>query len=214
MVYKFAAPPVKDTNGVYDERLDVALLRPAGESVEDYDTWVAEQAAHKEDPTKPTPQRRAHYEFFLPPDKTKVRGIKRNFTTNDPDNEDEIPFDHGVDEEGRPRKFFKYENIRTYETAAQTGDASNTYGDILVLALHDPESHPDEALRSTQLQKAAYFYPISQRVNIRPKRLGKTAMVGGDVQKVDIIETAARDPTAHEAEKRETLRQQYDTVEI
>lgn len=216
MMYKFMAPPVSNTGGRYDERLDVAFLRPAGRSLEDQERFLQEEAAQKEDPTLPKPTTRYHYEFFLPEEKEKVWGIKRNFSTYDPDNEDEIPFDVGVDDEGQPRKYFKYNHIRTYETSNQAGDMADTFGDIVAVALHDPESHDEPPLRSSKLQKAAYFYPIGQKTYIKPRRpekegKGKIPMYE-EMTKVDIIETAARDPV-NEMEKREAVRKQWDVIE-
>lgn len=212
MIYRFAAPPVKDTETGYDERLDVAMLRPLGETVDDHENYLAEVQRQKEDPTLPLPLPRYHFEFFLPADKDKVGGIKRNFSTFDPDNEDEIAFDHGVDEEGHPRKCFKYENIRTYDTQNQTGDPDDTYGNVVALALHDPESHSAPRLRSSKLQKAAYFYPISHRTTIKPKRTGKLELLDGEYTRVDAIEAAARDP-AQEAEKRKEILNRYNALE-
>ncbi|KAF2191322.1 Paf1-domain-containing protein [Zopfia rhizophila CBS 207.26] len=216
MVYKFMAPPVNDPNKPYDERLDVALLRPAGQTVKDVDLYLQEQEAHRLDPTTPVPIPRYQFEFFLPPDKEKVRGIKRNFTTYDPENEDEIPFDHGHDENGQPRKYFKYDHVRTYETAQQTGDPEDTYGDVVALALHDPESLPEQRLRDGKLQKAAYFYPIIQRTSIRPRRPGHVDMFvkEGDPEmvRVDIIETVAREPM-DEVPRREAIKRRFDVIE-
>lgn len=209
MVYKFLAPPLNTRD--YDPRLDVGLLRPVGQTVQDQDLYLRETEAHKEDPTLPLPIPRYHFEFFVPPDRSKVHGIKRNFTTNEPDGDD-IPFDEGQDEEGRPRKYFKYENIRTYETEKQTGDPEDAYGEVVAIALHDPANHDDEPLRDSKMQKAAYFYPIVQRTQIRGRRPGKVEMVGEVAQKVHVIETAARDADA-EMEKRQAVRRRYDPIE-
>ena len=214
MVYKFMAPPVSNPNDpTYDERVDVALLRPIGQSIKDQDLYQQEVEAQKLDPTLPVPIARHQFEYFLPPDRDeeKLRGIKRNFTTFDPDNEDEIPFDTGTDEDGRPRKFFKFENVRIYETANQVGDPEDPYGDVVGVALHDPDTHPNEPLRSTKLQKAAYFYPIVQRTSIRPRRPGQADMVE-EMPKVDVIETAARAPEA-EVDRREAVRKRFDIIE-
>ncbi|KAF2745469.1 Paf1-domain-containing protein [Sporormia fimetaria CBS 119925] len=211
MMYKFDKAPVRDANGGYDERLDVALLRPIGETVADHERWELDMVEYKENPqSRPRPMQRCQFEFFLPVDRTKVRGIKRNFTTNDPDNEEEIPFEDGADEEGRPRKQFRYEQLRVYETKAQTGDVDHAFDDVLALALHDGESHEVERLRSTPLQKGAYFYPINQRMILQNKR-GDTEMHGGEQLKVDVIETVARD-AVEEKERRDALRNQYDDV--
>ncbi|KAF2107924.1 Paf1-domain-containing protein [Lophiotrema nucula] len=211
MLYKFLAPPLNNPQDPsYDPRLDVALLRPTGQTVHDQELYLQEQDAHKEDPTKPIPIPRYQFEFFLPPDREKVAGIKRNFSTYDPDNESAIPFDWGEDDEGQPKKYFKYENIRTYETANQIGDPEDSYNDIVAMALHDGYEHEDEPLRDGRLQKAAYFYPIIQRTSIRPRRPGRVEMAGGEeAQKVHIIETAARYP-AGEAERREAFKKRFD----
>jgi RNA polymerase II-associated factor 1 len=210
MLYKFVMPPVRTKE--YDDRLDVALLRPAGRSVDDEDLYFREKEERMHDPSLPDPIPRYHFEFFLPADNAKVRGIKRNLSTYDPDNEEDISFDAGVDEEGRPKKYFKYENIRTYETSNQVGNLTEPYSDVVAVSLHDPESHPDDPLRTSKLQKAAYFYPIAQRTNIRPKQTAGVVMVDGEQPKVDIIEAVGRDPDA-EIEKREAIHKRYDVVE-
>ncbi|KAF2650277.1 Paf1-domain-containing protein [Lophiostoma macrostomum CBS 122681] len=210
MMYKFAAPPVQSRT--YDERLDVALLRPAGQTIEDEEEFLAAQAAYKDDPSQPAPIAKYLFEFFLPPDRSKIAGIKRNFSTFDPDNEDEVPFDKGETEDGGRRNVFRYENIRTYETRDQFGDPAESYGDMVAVALHDPESHPNPPLRESKLQKAAYFYPISQKTSIRPKRPHTKIAGEEEQQKVDIIETVARDPS-DEVEKRDAIRKRYDLIE-
>lgn len=218
MLYKFTAPPVQDSSGVYDERLDVAIIRPAGETVEDREMYLAEMAAYKEDPTKPEPMPRSHYELYLPPDSDniheKVRGMKRNFTTHDPDNIDDAFFDESTanDDDGSKRKCFKFENVRTYETAGQSGSFANPYNESVALALHDPESHKEEnKLRDQELQKAAYFYPIGPRVQLRPKRPGDTQMVGEQVE-VHFAELITRWPNEAETEKRAANKAKYDAA--
>ncbi|KAF1836955.1 Paf1-domain-containing protein [Decorospora gaudefroyi] len=212
MVFKFTAPPINNPlDPSYDPRLDVALLRPAGQTVPDQEKFLEDQEARKQDPTLPLPIPRFQFEFFLPSDKNKVRGIKRNFTTHDPTNDTEIDFDIAEDDEGQPRKCFKYDNIRTYETSQQVGDPSDTYGDAVALALHDPEKHEGERLRDSKLQKAAYFYPITQRTVLRPRRPGTTNMVGEE-QKVDVIEAAGKE--AESLERREGYRKRAEGVEV
>lgn len=213
MMYKFTAPPINNPlDNSYDSRLDVALLRPAGQTVQDEEMYIQEQEAHKQDPTAPVPIPRYQFELFLPASKDKVRGIKRNFTTYDPEDDSSIPFDIVDDDEGQPRKCFKFENIRTYETSQQVGDPHDTYGDVVALALHDPAKHQEERLRSTKLQKAAYFYPIIQKTSIRPRRPGRVDLVGEE-QKVDVIEAAGRDPGG-EADRREAFRKRAEGFEV
>lgn len=215
MMFKFSAPPVKTSDGSYDPRLDVALLRPLGQTVEDQALFLHEQEAHKEDPTLPQPLPRYQYEFFLPPERAKVHAIRRNFTENDPDDAT-LPFDLAADPDdpdAPPRKYFKFENIRTYETEKQSADPDDTYGDFVALALHDPDAHEDDALRSGTLVKGAYFYPIVQRTQIRGRRPGRINLVGDEAQKVHVIEAVARPPEG-EVERRNEKRMLYDPPEV
>jgi len=213
MMYKFAAPPINNpTDNTYDSRIDVGLLRPIGQTVQDQELYLQEQEAHRQDPTLTLPIPRYHFEFFLPPDRSKVHGIKRNLTTHDPDGDD-IPFDEGQDADDNPRNVFRYDNVRTYETEKQSGDPENTYGDAVAVALHDPDIHDDVPLRETKLQKAAYFYPMSQRTVIRGRRPGRHDMVGEEAAKVHIIETVARDPEA-EVERRQAIQRRFDPIDV
>ncbi|KAF2006987.1 Paf1-domain-containing protein [Amniculicola lignicola CBS 123094] len=207
MLYKFHKPPTAASG--YDERIDVGIIRPIGQDLQAYEKYLAHEEEQRQHPEKLPPIAAYQYEFFLPADKDKVPGIKRNFTTNDPDNEDEIDFDKGVDEEGRPRKCMKYEKIRHYQTKKQVGNLENPYDQFVALALHDPESHQEEKLRSGHaLQKAAYFYPIRQETVVEPRRKEFNMELFGEQQKVDIIETAARDPDT-EIAKREAIKSRY-----
>lgn len=213
MVFKYLVAPINDPlDKSYDPRLDVALLRPAGETLKDHETWMAEIEAHKADPKTPTPIPRYQFEFFLPPSREKVAGIKRNFTINDPEDPAFVSFDsEDFDENGNVRRSFKFENLRTYETSQQVGDAVDHFGDVVALALHDPDRHRQDKLRSGKLQKAAYFYPIIQKTTIRPRRPGRIDMADGDAQRVDVIEAAGREPGG-EAERREKYRRDREPI--
>jgi RNA polymerase II-associated factor 1 len=213
MVFKYMAPPINNPlDPSYDPRLDVALLRPAGQTLKDQETYLAEREAHKSDPTASMPIPRYQFEFFLPPSRSKIAGIKRNFTTNDPEDPAYVDFDTAEpDEDGNIRRSFKFENIRTYETSQQVGDTVDHYGDVVALALHDPDRHREDALRQSKLQKAAYFYPIIQKTSIRPRRPGRVDMVD-ELQRVDVIEAAGKEPGG-EAERREGFRRRAEGIE-
>lgn len=214
MVFKYMAPPINNPlDSSYDPRLDVAIFRPAGQTLKDQETFLLETQAQKNDPTASLPIPRYQFEFFLPQNRNKIAGIKRNFTTNDPDEEGFIDFDTTEpDEEGNVRKSFKFENVRTYETSLQVGDTTDRYGDVVALALHDPEKHRDDKLRVGTMQKAAYFYPVIQKTSIRPRRPGRVDLVE-EQQKVDVIEAAGREP-GNEADRREEFRRQAEGVEV
>ncbi|KAF2731355.1 Paf1-domain-containing protein [Polyplosphaeria fusca] len=213
MMYKILNLP---STSLYDSRLDVAILRPTGETIPDNEQYLQDLEKHKSDPTHPMPIPRYQYEFFLPSssgsitDAEKASSIKRSFATYEPD-DPTLPFDVGEDDEGNPKRMFKYENIRTYETRDQHGDPEDAFNDVVAMAIHDPEAHEDEPLRDVPLQKAAYFYPIVQKTSIRPRRPGRVDMVGGEdaATKVHVIEAVARDARG-EAEKREAVRARYD----
>ncbi|KAL5388389.1 hypothetical protein DPSP01_002963 [Paraphaeosphaeria sporulosa] len=209
-MFKFQHAPIKDQSNpsAYDPRIDVSILRLAGESVDDRETHMQEQEAYKLDPSGPVPLPKFHYEFFLPTNRERVAGIKRHFTTNDPDSP-ELAFEETVDDEGRPRKFFRYENIRTYETATQQSNLDDRYGDTVALALHDPDIHTNENLRDSKLQKAAYFYPIGQKTQIRARRPGRIQMVE-EFPKIDYLDASGRAPDEEEASKREDVHRAYD----
>jgi RNA polymerase II-associated factor 1 len=213
MVFKYMAPPINNPlDPSYDPRLDVALLRPAGQTIKDQETYLAEREAHKSDPTASMPIPRYQFEFFLPPSKSKITGIKRNFTTNDPTDPAYVDFDTAEpDEDGNMRRSFKFENIRTYETSQQVGDTVDHYGDVVAMALHDPEKHKDMRFRQDKMQKAAYFYPIIQKTSIRPRRPGRVDMVE-EGQRVDVIEAAGKEPD-NEAERRDAFRKRAEGIE-
>lgn len=213
-MFKFGAAPVKDesNSSAYDPRLDVSILRLAGETIEDHEKFVQEQELHKQDPSTHPPLPWFHYEFFLPQDKSKVAGIKRNFTTHDPEAA-ELAFDETVDDDGHPRKFFRYENVRTYETHSQVSVLNDRFGDTVALALHDPQIHKEDKLRDGVMQKGAYFYPIGQKSHIRSRRPGRVHMVE-EFPKIDYLDASGRDPDEEELAKREGERRQYDPAEV
>jgi RNA polymerase II-associated factor 1 len=213
MVFKYMAPPINNPlDPSYDPRLDVALLRPAGQTLQDQETYMQEREAHRSDPTASMPIPRYQFEFFLPPSRSKIAGIKRNFTTN-PEDPAYVDFDTAEqDEDGNIRKSFKFENVRTYETSTQVGDTVDHYGDVVAVALHDPDRHKAEKLRQGKMQKAAYFYPIIQKTSIRPRRPGRVDMVD-EAQRVDVIEARGREP-AEEGEKREAFRKRAEGIEV
>jgi RNA polymerase II-associated factor 1 len=144
---------------------------------------------------------------------SKIGGIKRNFTTNGPEDPAYVDFDTiEPDEDGNMRKSFKFENIRTYETSQQVGDTVDHYGDVVAMALHDPDRHKEDKLRQGKMQKAAYFYPIIQKTSIRPRRPGRVDMVD-ESQRVDVIEAAGREP-AGEGDRREAFRKRAEGIEV
>lgn len=182
-ITKFITNPVATANS-YDERLDVAILRP---TYADTDKFEERVAAYKLDPDLAKPLPEWDIDLFLTDFEHSVRGIKRKFDSNDPENNDESFYD----QETENGKAFLYRRIREYETYQQAGDPDDVYGDTVALALHDPDSHKGDS-GSKRLRKGAYYYPIKQRTHLRPKRAGAMSS-GTRAEHVDLIYTTVRD---------------------
>ncbi|KAI5201161.1 Paf1-domain-containing protein [Aureobasidium subglaciale] len=185
-IVKFSTNPVA-TSDSYDQRLDTAVLRPLGADLALHEDRIA---AHKADPTMPKPLAEWDYDLFLAENESSVRGIKRKFDPNDAQNDDQSLYDNEADGEG----CFMFQRVREYETYQQAGDADNAYGDTVALALHD-----DDGVR---LAKGAYFYPVKQRTNLRPKRKTANFVDENRAEPVDVLQLKVRDPSSDEASQR------------
>lgn len=166
-VNKFITNPVAAGDS-YDERLDTAILRPRNDpqAYSKYETKLAEWKASPNGKPEPLPE--DDYDYYLPQEPTAVRGIKRKLNVNDPEKDDDELY---TDEIADGSRVFKYSRLRTYETYTQTGDQENPYNDSVALALHDPENEVGPVPGTKErLDKAAYFYPVMQRMAVRPKR--------------------------------------------
>jgi RNA polymerase II-associated factor 1 len=184
-IVKFSTNPVAQSDK-YDQRLDTALLRPLGA---DLALLEERMDAHKADPTMPKPLPEWDYDLFLAEHEGSVRGIKRKFDPNDAQNDDPSLYDTEADGES----CFQFQRIREYETYQQAGDADNAYGDTVALALHDT---------GDRLEKGAYFYPVKQRTNLRPKRKTPGVLEEGRVEHVDVLHVNVRDPNSDEVHMR------------
>ncbi|KAH0384711.1 Paf1 complex protein, partial [Aureobasidium melanogenum] len=184
-IVKFSTNPVAQSDS-YDQRLDSALLRPLGADLALHEERMA---AHKADPTMPKPLPEWDYDLFLAEHETSIRGIKRKFDPNDAQNDDPSLYETEADGES----CFQFQRIREYETYQQAGDADNAYGDTVALALHDT---------GDRLEKGAYFYPVKQRTNLRPKRKTPGPPEEGRLEHVDVLHVNVRDPNSDEAAMR------------
>ncbi|KAK5135259.1 hypothetical protein LTR08_005509 [Meristemomyces frigidus] len=182
MVTRFTTNPF-GAGDSYDSRLDTAILRPIDDPQmqSEFQRKLAEWDPNSSR-SQPLPE--YDYDYYVPADTAGVRGIKRKFDANDPDNEDPDLYTDDLDEGQRG---FKYERIRTYETYTQHGNPNNYYGDSVALALHDPESDVGVVPGTKQrLVKAAYYYPVIQRTTLRPKRkIGQQALSQADEERID-----------------------------
>jgi RNA polymerase II-associated factor 1 len=189
IVMKFSTNPLI-SGATNDERLETAILRPVNDAVAE-SHYQQKLAEWNPESTNPEPIREYDYDYFIPAEESSVRGIKRKFDVNDPENDDPELYTADL---GDGVRAFKYSRVRTYETQNQHGDAQNFYNDSVALALHDPSEVGKENSEAAQrLQKGAYIYPIVQRTSLRPKRGNPRVLAAADDQKVDELNVTVTD---------------------
>jgi len=201
IITKFNTNP-SDIRDRYDTRLDVAILRPTNPNTEKQDDLLA---AYETDLSTTKPIAEYDYEFYMTDDRHAVRGIKRKLDPFDPDHDSPDLYTF-TDAEGN--RSFKYDRIRAYETYQQAGDADDAYADSVALALHDPKSNVGNSKR---LKKGAYFYPVMQRANLRPKRKANSQRYEEAPAIIDGLRVVARDPSAFELNRKMIARAKLDT---
>ena len=225
IVVKFATNPVA-ASAVYDDRLELAVLRPLDIPAQKRAAHQVAVAAHLADPSRSAPPPTAFdYECFIPRDPTQAGTIRRALNLRDPHGADPA-----FDDEATSVSSFRYERIRAYETssAANTGDGG--YHE-LALAIYDPASadfdvHDDASLDPSPAgragrhrQRAAYYYPIIQRCQIRPRRshVVHVSMHGPhprnteeEDDQVDLMDVVVREPTEMERRRRAIHRRECD----
>ena len=213
IVAKFTKNPtgLTDKN---DIRLEVGLLKPHDLSEEAEAELQAKQAAHEADPLHvPVPTGGYDYDLFLPESEETANKIKQRLETANPErNSDELY----AKQEVKDAKSFCYDNIRTFETARQVNSAHNPYRDV-VIALHEPHAN-SVGSTGAGLQKAAYYYPVLQRMQLKPRRQQDLARIGlshdgredENADRLDAIELAIKEPDEMEVERRESHRAELE----
>ena len=206
-ISKFITNPVGQSES-YDARLEAGILRPVEDPAQQAE-YERKLAAWDSTSSKLRPMADYDYDYFLPVEASAVRGIKRKFDVNDPENDDEELYTHEI-EEGQ--RVFKYEHQRKYETYGQHGNADNYYGDSVAVALHDPEAAVGVVPGvKERLVKAAYYYPIIQRTALRAKRqIGIMAMSQGVEDRVDELNVTVRDWNEDELATQESQRAKWE----
>ena len=217
VVMKFINNPVA-AGERYDDRLDAAILQPIMDA---QSTARFEQKMAEWDPSssRPEPIPEYDYNYFLPSTTSAVRGLKRKYDVNDPENDDPELY---TDDLGDGSRAFKYSRLRTYETYSQQGDHQHYYHDSVALALHDPEASAGDIAPGTRkrLKKGAYFYPIVQRTALRPKRnLGRMGVASqSEEAKIDELNVTIIDMNeevrSQHLEKRAALDPPMDVGEV
>ena len=227
MVTKFAGNPSNVTD-VYDERMDVALLRPIEPTPEQIAEINAKRAAHEADPAHyPDPGPPAYdYEFFLPSNTQTIKNIKRKFDVDDPQKDDPNLYMAYEDPKTPRQESFRFKHVRVYETGLQSHNLNNPYHEV-ALALYDPEI--EEQVSGIKIngvggerarQKAAYYYPIVSKVQLKPRRSKHLASLGlplrpgnnqdDEVGKYDAVDLVVREPDDAEFTSRASHRANID----
>ena len=190
MLMKFTTNPIPMPDR-YDTRLDTAIFRPC---VDPEKEAIYEQKKEEWAPEsgKPKPLQEYDYDYYIPGDEDTVPNIKRKLDIRDPDNNDPELY---TDDLGDDRRALKYPRLRTYETQNQTGDDENPYNDTVAIALHDPETEVGPVPGTTRrLAKGAYFYPISTRMAIKPKRKIGMSQMTSEEEKPDELNLMIVEP--------------------
>ncbi len=156
---KFLTNPVPPSS-TYDVRLEASLLKPVPPTEEEEAAKDAAREAHERDPDRvPAPEDRIEYELFLTETPEEALMFKRKFDMYDPERDDE---DLYPSKTSGGTGCFRFKRIRAYESAHQTGSILDKYDDEVMIVVHDgSDGHH---------QKAAYYYPIVQKTQIRPQR--------------------------------------------
>lgn len=214
MIAKFASNPTQSTD-IRDTRMDVGVLQPMDLSQEAEADFKAKVAVHEADPVhNPHPGAPLYsYEFFLSTDENTANQMKKKLDVDNP-NWDDPTLTTRKNHNGRTS--FRLNHIRTYDTQRQSITLEHPYREVAI-AIHDPaleritaQANFETAGKvSGRLDKAAYYYPLVQKLQLKPRRNKNFAQLGlaskipeVDENKVDAIELEIRDPDGTEEAKR------------
>ncbi|EPE30219.1 hypothetical protein GLAREA_12942 [Glarea lozoyensis ATCC 20868] len=187
---KFLTNPVPPST-TYDVRVENSMLVPIDPPEEEQAAKQAAQEAHNADPEhNPPPENTLEYELFMPETVDAALNYKRKFDILDNDHQEE---DLYTDKQGNGEGCFRFKRVRAYESATSAGTYEEKYDDEVIIALHDG--------KDGRLQKGAYYYPIVQRISIRPqrqknidKRMGR--MQSQQEEVTDYMDMRIEDPDA------------------
>ena len=208
----------------YDNRIDVALLRPRDPQRPGAMAMYEEaRARHEQDPSRPPPGAPPFdYDFYAPDaDDNAVARVQAKFDPENPQWQDSSLYTHHHEGKGS----FRYTRIRTYATSS--GNQFHNKWKEVVLTLNDgPEDGSngqadghDDGRRS----KGAYLYPVLTRSTIRPQRnitqnvaglvsSSQPAPLPKDPDRVDQFDVRIGEPEEDERMRREAHKQELEGV--
>ena len=218
LVMKFAGDPANAAES-HDQRVDVGLLHPIDLSPEKVAENQARRVAHETDPLhNPLPGPPDYnYEFFLPADAQTALNVKKKFDIDNPERNDPRLYTNTA--KTAQQESFRFNHIRVYETGMQSADFAHPYKEV-ALALYDPAAgEAEDDMSSERLQKAAYYYPILQKVSLKARRNRNLAQLGlasrnfDDVgETIDIVDLVVRDPNDYELSLRSAHKAALDAI--
>jgi RNA polymerase II-associated factor 1 len=197
---KFLTNPVgKGTK--YDTRLLNGVFRPIERTEAEELAIQAARDAYERDPqNNPKPADNIHYDYYLNDTESNGKKFRQRFDVDNPNRDDESLYPHKHDSDG----CFQFNRLRAYETAQESElNHWSKYDEELIVAFNE---------ESTSLhQKAAYYYPVMQRSQIRPQRnkniARKIGITDEDEQIIDQLDITVDEPTEQIREKVERFKQ-------
>ena len=209
-IIKFTANPTQTTE-IRDTRVDVGLLSfmelsPQAQAIiaEEYNAKVT---THQADPTRnPMPGPMFSYRFFLPQNEQGTKIIKRKLVVDDLEYDDHETASDQV----------RFDHLRIYDTSRSVMNAEYLHKEI-ALALHDSGMERND---SGRLEKAAYYYPLGVKLQLKPRRNKNLAQLGlagraneEDEEMIDGVYVSVREPDDAEKERREEHVKELDVAQ-
>ncbi|KAI1844060.1 hypothetical protein JX265_009676 [Neoarthrinium moseri] len=197
---KFLTNPVGKSDS-YDTRLLNGIFRPIERTEAEETAIQAAREAYERDPKNhPKPNDSMHYDFYLNDNATSGRKFRQRFDVDNPDRDDEDLYTRQRESAG---PCFQFNRLRAYETAQESElDHRSKYDEELIIAFNDD----DTSLH----QKAAYYYPVMQRSQIRPQRTKniarKIGLADEDEQIIDQLDVEIDEPTDEIKEQSEKFK--------
>lgn len=136
------------------------------------------------------------YDFFLPADETAANSIRQKFDVNNPKRDNQ---DLYTQKSADGSECFRYNYLRTYNASRRVDSIDQQYKEV-ALSLHDHENDGQD----TQ-EIGAYYYPISTKMQMKPRRNRNLAQLGlasqaveEDAEKIDWMNVTVGEPEEEE----------------
>lgn len=211
---KFDKPPLPAYRGRRDDRTDVALLY-ATQNTALMPAWQAKKDAYDKNPDlydDPGPEP-YEWSYNVPPQPEDAWKVRKALNDANPDKDDPFLWEDLADPANEGVSGISFEKVRMYPTAVQQPVNSSRF---TAISLFDPDKMPASTARRKAQGRAAYYYPIFERLRLRADR-ARAGRSGGPVLNEDNADIpdrlviAARELTAAEKVARYHYRGQHDS---